>query len=179
MTLQAQYSGSILDFVQTDNSTICSQLSDTNLDWPNIIERLKQQFAQLPHLAGDVVLGLSHSQSKLNIEVVILYRGLVFPIGFDLVNDHYGEASIQAIHQQARLLKTRHLETASKFIVPVLIATKSSPQGGEIVVSEDLVANTMCDNGENIAALVEHFSNQYKDDQIILSDWLDSDSITT
>ncbi|WCP67800.1 hypothetical protein LYZ37_03525 [Vibrio tubiashii] len=175
MTLHAQYTASILDFVQSENSDICAQLSHSTSDWQTKIDLLKQQFNLLPHLAGDIVLGLSQADSNLGIEVVILYRGLVFPVTIDLVHQGYTEESKANIHQQARRLKECHLESKSKFIVPVQIATNATPQGGAITVSEDLVADTMCDTGEHLAALVEHFSNQYKDDQIILSDWLDSD----
>lgn len=174
MTLHAQYSGSILDFVQADSTSICGHLSGTHIDWQSKVELLQQQFNQLPHLAGDVILGLSDHDLGLEIEIVILYRGLVFPVAIDLVSDRYDEKAIASIHQQARSLKEQHEKSGTKFIVPIQIATKAKPQGGAITVSEDLVANTMCDNGNHLAALIEHFSNQYKDDQIILSDWLES-----
>ncbi|MDC5803805.1 hypothetical protein OPW36_02970 [Vibrio europaeus] len=175
MTLQAQYFASILDFVQSESSDICVQLSHSIADWQTKVDLLKQQFNQLPHLAGDIVLGLSQADSKLDIEVVILYRGLVFPLVIDLDSEKYNEELKANIHQQARRLKECHIESKPKFIVPVQVAINATPQGGTITVSEDLVADTMCDTGEHLAALIEHFSNQYKDDQIILSDWLDSD----
>ncbi|KJY85100.1 hypothetical protein TW81_01905 [Vibrio galatheae] len=172
MTLHAQYSSSIFDFVTTDSAILCSQL--TGSDWPRRVELLKQQFKQLPHLAGDIVLALSHRQSQLDIDAVVLYRGLIFPLMFDFNHDHYTAESQAYIHQQARRLKQQHSASAAKFIVPVQVTTQAYPQSSEIIVSEDLIANTMCDNGEHLSALVEHFSNQHKDDQIIASDWISS-----
>lgn len=173
MILKPLYSASILDFVQTDNGELSTHFQDSR-QWQDQIELLKAQFNQLPHLAGDVVLGLSAEQGEFSVEVVILYRGLVFVIAIGFDEQTYTEAKQARLHQQARTLKQQHRASADKFIIPVAIETKAEPQGGAIHVSEDLVANTMCDNGQHLAALIEHFSNQYKDDQIILSDWLAS-----
>ncbi|MEF1288386.1 hypothetical protein [Vibrio sp. M260118] len=175
MALHAHYSSSILDFTQTDSALIYAQLSTSNSHWLSKIELLKHQLNQLPHLAGDIVLGLLDLETELDIEAVILYRGLVFPIAIDLDNEQYQDVSKANIHQQARVLKEQHQSSAEKFIVPILLTVKATPQGAAIAVSEDLVANTMFDTGEHLAAMIEHFSNQYKDDQIILSEWL-SDS---
>jgi len=172
MALHAHYSSSILDFTQTDSASICAQLSTSDRHWLSKIELLKHQLNQLPHLAGDIVLGLSGLGTELDIEAVILYRGLVFPIAIDLDNEQYQDVSKANIHQQARVLKEHHQGSAAKFIVPILLTVKATPQGAAIAVSEDLVASTMCDTGEHLAAMIEHFSNQYKDDQIILSQWL-------
>lgn len=172
MALHAHYSGSILDFTQTDSASIYAQLTTPDSHWLSKIELLRHQLNQLPHLAGDIVLGLSGLESELDIEAVILYRGLVFPVAIDLDNEQYQDVSKANIHQQARVLKEQHQGSAAKFIVPILLTVKATPQSAAIGVSEDLVANTMCDTGEHLAAMVEHFSNQYKDDQIILSEWL-------
>lgn len=175
MTQQSYYSASILQFTQTDTEQILTHFSpQQKSDWKAKIELLKVQFNQLPHLAGDVVFGFAQPEINLTTEVIVLYRGLVFvlEIGFDAAQ--YDDQVTAALHQQAQQLKTAHIGSQSKFIIPVAIETSAAPQPSAIMVSEDLVANTMCDSGEHLAALIEHFSNQYKDDQIILSDWLES-----
>lgn len=175
MTQQCYYAASIVQFTETDTEQILTQLSIPEWSqWNAKIELLKTQFNQLPHLAGDVIFGFNRSDIGLSAEVVVLYRGLVFviQIGFDKAEYHADDSS--CLHQQALLLKTHHIGSQTKFIIPISIETKASPQPSAIMVSEDLVASTMCDSGEHLAAMIEHFSNQYKDDQIILNDWLES-----
>lgn len=175
MTASTLYAAPILQFTQTDTSTILTHLpTDQDSQWPATIELLKQQFEQLPHLAGDVIFEFTNQATTSVSAVIILYRGLVFVVAVGFEASDYQPEILAALHQQANELKQHHLASESKFIIPVSIETHASPQGGAIIVSEDLVAQTMCDNGQNLAALIEHFSNQYKDDQIILSDWLTS-----
>lgn len=175
MTQQAYYSASILQFVETDSQQILTHFDSLEQPkWQAIIRLLKNQFNQLPHLAGDVILRFEQAQFTLTAEVIVLYRGLVFIVSIGCDDDHYDQQKTTQLHQQALRLKQHHVGSRSKFIIPVAIETNASPQPSAIMVSEDLVANTMCDSGEHLAALIEHFSNQYKDDQIILADWLES-----
>lgn len=175
MTQQAYYSASILQFSEIDTQNILNHLSDeAQAIWQSKIDLLKTQFNQLPHLAGDVILGFNQPKLELDTEVVILYRGLVFVVSIGSDNGQYDEQQMSQLHKQALRLKKHHLGSQTKFIIPVSIETKASPQPSPITVSEDLVAGTMCDNGEHLAALIEHFSNQYKDDQILLDEWLES-----
>ncbi|MFM2589106.1 hypothetical protein [Vibrio sp. TBV020] len=175
MTVSTHYAAPILQFTQTDTSSILTQLPPEHHDkWQATIELLKQQFKQLPHLAGDIILEFTNQATTTVSSVIILYRGLVFVAAIGFEQSDYQPNVLTALHEQANGLKHYHLESRSKFIIPVSIETLASPQGGAIVVSEDLVAETMCDNGQHLAMLIEHFSNQYKDDQIILLDWLES-----
>lgn len=172
MTVSAYYSASIFDFVTADSASIADQLPGERTQWRAKIALLKQQFNLLPHLAGDVILSLNHQAQTL--DTVVLYRGLVFIVAIELDQRAYCQQKIDALLQQARWLKHSHNGSASRFIIPLYLAVNAPPQGSNIVVSEELVANTMCDNGTHLAALIEHFANQYKDDQIILCDWLAS-----
>ncbi|TFH91413.1 hypothetical protein [Vibrio ouci] len=175
MTASTLYAAPILQFTQTDTSSILTPFpSEQNSQWSATIELLKQQIEQLPHLAGDVILEFTNQATTSVSSVIILYRGLVFVVAVGCKASDYQPEVLAALHQQANELKQHHLASERKFIIPVSIETHASPQGDAIVVSEDLVAQTMCDNGQHLAALIEHFSNQYKDDQIILSDWLAS-----
>ncbi|WP_244225187.1 hypothetical protein [Vibrio aquaticus] len=170
------YADSILSFVETDTPTLLSTFPGSeHKHWKQAIDLLKNQFHQLPHLAGDLVLGLNNQTPELRIPVTILYRGLIFTIDIGFNNTDYQADTLDTLHQQARTLKHHHVASQSKFIIPVTLETQATPKGGAIVVSEDLVADPMCDTGEHLAALIEHFANQYKDDQIILADWLSSD----
>lgn len=169
------YAAPLIQFIETDTNAISNQLPpEDKLVWHKQIELLKLQCQQLPHLAGDIVLSFSSPTSEPTISAIVLYRGLVFVLGFGFESQTYQPAQLDTLHNQARMLKDQHIGSQAKFIIPVSIETQAAPQGGAINVSEDLVADTMCDNGDHLAALIEHFANQYKDDQIILSDWLAS-----
>jgi hypothetical protein len=83
----------------------------------------------------------------------------------------YQQEDIKSAHALALALKAHHRPCHDRFIVPVVISTSASPQGSEIQVSSDGVFNTMMDSGENLAALLEHFANQFKADEIDVKAW--------
>ena len=133
---------------------------------------LKKQLSELPHLAGHIYMHLSLPHSEWIADCVVLYRGLIFVIAIDQQSDTYQQHDLATAHAMARSLKEHHSASRDKFIIPVLLAPNAAPQGSAIQVSEDLVAATMSDTGEHLAALIEHFSNQYKDDEILADEWL-------
>ena len=132
---------------------------------------LKKQLTQLPHLAGHLFLRLPLPQHQGIADCLLLYRGLIFILSLDQHSDIYKKDEIERIYQMATALKQHHAASKDKFIVPILIAPNAEPQGSAIHVSEKLVANTMCDTGENLAELIEHFANHYKDDEILAHQW--------
>ncbi|UPQ87382.1 hypothetical protein [Vibrio sinaloensis] len=170
MTMPSRYSAPLLDFVAADPVTISSSLSGERSVWLNTITLLKQQLQQLPHLAGDIVLGLEHQQQAF--DTVILYRGIVFVVAVDFDQQDYRPDVMDALLKKAQYLKQHHLGSQTRFIVPLYLVSHAQAKGSPILVSPQLVANPMCDNGEHLALLIEHFANQYKDDQIMLNEWL-------
>ena len=82
MTVSADYSASILDFVTADAASISHHLLGDRTQWLAKIERLKQQFNLLPHLAGDVILSLNHQAQSF--DTVVLYRGLILIVAIEL-----------------------------------------------------------------------------------------------
>lgn len=172
--IKAHYSDSLFDFTSLEPTTIISRLHQSShaSSWLTAIECLQLQFKSLPHLAGDIALQIALDECQ--IEAAVLYRGIVFIIQFDLDSSHHLPTHQEKTHQLACKLKQYHQGSEALFIVPVLLTFNAMPQGCDIVVSEHLVANTICDNGDNFAALIEHLANQYKADQILLADWLNS-----
>lgn len=177
---QPYFSSSIYDFCQTeltnDNSDLTLFLQPFDkaeqADWIAKVTLLQARLTELPHLSGSILLNAPTPFDEDNAEVVILYRGLIFVLRIDLNRKHYSDDSITQVHQQAYAFKNQHLISRDKFIIPVLLSTSASPSGAPIQVSEDLVANTMCDSGEHLAALIEHFANQYRADEILLEEWI-------
>tara|TARA_Y100001960_G_scaffold327071_1_gene412642 strand:- start:4034 stop:4576 length:543 start_codon:yes stop_codon:yes gene_type:complete len=135
------------------------------------LELLRAQLNDLPHLAGHIFVNFPVPATSECVTSVILYRGLIFVVSIDHHGLEHDPKSQSQVHHFARQFKEHHTASKDKFIIPVLLTPNAQPQGAAIHVSEDLVANTMCDSGENLAALIEHFSNQYKDDEIIAEQW--------
>lgn len=134
-------------------------------------ELLSRRLNALPHLAGHVFLNLPVPHSSECTASVILYRGLIFVISIDHAAQEHCPTLMAKTHQFATQFKQHHDPSKDKFIIPIVLTPNAQPQGSAIHVSEDLVANTMCDTGEHLAAMIEHFSNQYKDDEIAVDAW--------
>lgn len=177
---QTHFSSSLYDFCQLNLENHPLELARflqqfgqrAKAEWENTIALLKDKLSELPHLSGSIILNAPTPSDNLHSEAVILYRGLIFVLKIDQNSKSYAEEALTEVYDQARAYKEHHPASGDKFIIPVLLATAASPQGGAINVSEDLVANTMCDNGAHLAGLIEHFANQYRADEIAMSEWL-------
>lgn len=177
---QTHFSSSLYDFCQLNLENHPLELARflqqfgqrAKAEWENTIALLKDRLSELPHLWGSIILNAPTPSGNLHSEAVILYRGLIFVLKIDQNSESYAEEALTKVYDQARAYKEHHPASGDKFIIPVLLATAASPQGGAINVSEDLVANTMCDNGAHLAGLIEHFANQYRADEIAMSEWL-------
>ncbi|NIY82793.1 hypothetical protein [Vibrio hepatarius] len=173
------YSSSIYDFSQLnptgEESALAAFINEFSTNeqakWRKTVALLQEQLQQLPHLSGSLLLNLETPSLNTRCDAVILYRGLVFVVCLDVDASDYSVEPIEQTHDKALGFKQHHPTCADKFIVPVLLATAAQPQGSAIHVSEDLVADTMCDTGAHLALLIEHFANQYKADEITLKDW--------
>ncbi|MCW8335406.1 hypothetical protein [Vibrio paucivorans] len=160
----------LLQFCQQPTAEILQPFSIQE-EGSDKVEHLQRWLTELPHLAGNVLLHFPCPSLERQIDAVVLYRGIVFVIEMKLGGSSYTSADVAATSQLAHALKAHHQASHDKFVVPILIATKANPQGAAIQVSSDLVCNTMCDSGEHLAALIEHFSNQFKYDEIMVEDW--------
>lgn len=178
--IQTHFPSSLYDFCQLNLDNHPLELArflqqfgqGAKAEWENTLALLKDKLSELPHLSGSIILNAPTPSDNLHSEAVILYRGLIFVLKIDQNSESYADAALTQVYDQARAYKEHHPASSDKFIIPVLLATAASPQGGAINVSEDLVANTMCDNGAHLAALIEHFANQYRADEIAMSEWL-------
>ncbi|WP_240457296.1 hypothetical protein [Vibrio neptunius] len=170
--------------LNTPLCTFCHQLDTVNIAdlslltpdakqmWQDKIALLQKQLTTLPHLAGQVILRLPMGIESEEIDAVVLYRGIVFVIQLELESNSYQADSITKVHQLARKLKDLTPLNKARYMVPVLLAAKAKPQAGPLAASQDLLFDTMCDSSEYLSALIEHFSNQFKADEIDAENWL-------
>lgn len=170
--MKTSYHASLFDFSQSDIRSLAPHLNRELSKATLMITTLQQQLSTLPHLAGDIAFDVEIEQQT--IECVVLYRGIVFVIASDSQSSNHQTKHIENLHHLALHLKQHHKPSLACFVVPVLLTYNAQPQGCDITVSESLVAKPICDNGNHFAALIEHLSNQYKADQIIASEWLQS-----
>ncbi|MCK6265379.1 hypothetical protein KP803_19105 [Vibrio sp. ZSDE26] len=167
------HSASLYDFSRSSlNAIISKHQVDASFKLKEKVELIQSQLNELLHLAGDIIFDypIPHNESKSN--VIFLYRGLVFVVIFKFNENEYHQKDIDVTQQLAFALKTHHSLCQDRFIVPVLIATGAESQGCDIQVSTERVINTIVDNGHNLAALLEHFSNQFKADKIDADAWI-------
>ncbi|MEZ9231771.1 hypothetical protein AB4259_11900 [Vibrio amylolyticus] len=137
----------------------------------DLIAVIQTQLKELLHLAGYIFIEYQIGKTQLKADAVVLYRGLVFVVVFRSGESAYRQVDIELAQQLAFALKEHHQPSHDKFIIPVVLSTHSAPQRSEIHVSPNGVFNTILDNGDNFAALLEHFANQFKADEIDSGEW--------
>lgn len=172
MTSPSLYSASLYDFSRTHCDTITSIFQEGHLHhWADKVQLIQVQLKELLHLAGNILFEYPVPNNESKADVIILYRGLIFLVVFNVGENEYKEEDIALAHTLAQGLKAHHAASLDKYIVPIVISTCAMPQGSDIHISPEGVFNTMLDNGDNLAALLEHFSNQFKADEIDANAW--------
>ncbi|WGW01027.1 hypothetical protein QF117_09460 [Vibrio sp. YMD68] len=168
------YSASFYNFSLADKETLALDIEHSlPADMSEMIRVVQLQLKELLHLAGQVVFEYQVSDMHPKANMIMLYRGLVFVVVFRIGEREYKAEDIDLAEEIAMTLKKHHSQCEDRFIVPVVIATEAVPKGCDIEVSPQRVMNTIVDNGSNLAALLEHFANQFKADEIEVQRWLE------
>ncbi|MGC9458710.1 hypothetical protein [Vibrio genomosp. F10] len=168
------YSASFYHFSLADKELLALDIAPSlPTDMSERIRIVQSQLKELLHLAGQVVFDYQVADMPHKANMIMLYRGLVFVFVFRIGEREYKAEDIALAQEFAMALKKDHSLCADRYIVPVVIATEAGPKGCDIEVSPQRVMNTIVDNGNNLAALLEHFANQFKADEIEVIRWLE------
>lgn len=176
------YNSSFEKFVNTNANSILGELCDnyhgdapttTREAWKAEIEIMQNKLSELDDENSQIIFEYDIPRLGKRIEVVLLYRGIVFCIEFKVGESKILEADIDQVLDYALDLKNFHKFSQDKVIVPILVATKYSRRTTDIKMSvyDDRVVNPLVSDKSGIGALIKKILGKFPGEAPIDSNW--------
>ena len=177
------YNSDFATFLYTDSDSIYRILDDnyhgdalttTRDAWKAEIEIMKNVVSKFCDTNGQVIFEYDIPRLGKRIDVVLLYRGIVFCLEFKVGESKILETNIDQVLDYALDLKNFHKFSEDKVIVPVLVATNYSSRSSSIQMSvyDDRVVNPLVTGKAGISALIEIVLNEFRNESPVHKDWI-------
>ena len=177
------YNSDFATFLYTDSDSIYRILDDnyhgdalttTRDAWKAEIEIMKSVVSYFGDDNGQIIFEYDIPRLGKRIDVVLLYRGIVFCLEFKVGESKILETNIDQVLDYALDLKNFHKFSEDKVIVPVLVATNYSSRSSSIQMSvyDDRVVNPLVTGKGGISALIEIVLNEFPNESPVHKDWI-------
>ena len=177
------YNSDFATFLYTDSDSIYRILDDnyhgdalttTRDAWKAEIEIMKSVVSYFCDDNGQIIFEYDIPRLGKRIDVVLLYRGIVFCLEFKVGESKILETNIDQVLDYALDLKNFHKFSEDKVIVPVLVATNYSSRSSSIQMSvyDDRVVNPLVTGKAGISALIEIVLNEFPNESPVHKDWI-------
>ena len=142
--------------------------------WTAEIGIMKKTISRLPCDNGRIVFEYDIPRLGKRIDVVMLYRGVIFCIEFKAGQSSILEADIDQVLDYALDLKNFHKLSHDHLIVPILVATKSSTSSSLIQMSvyDDRVVNPLVTGEAGLCSLIQAVLDRFPDEDAVDSNWM-------
>lgn len=177
------YNSDFTTFLYTDADSIYRILDDnyhgealttTRDAWKSEIDIMKNVVSSLNDAGGKIIFEYDIPRFGKRIDVVLLYRGIVFCLEFKVGESKILESNIDQVLDYALDLKNFHKFSDDMVIVPILIATNYSSRSTSIQMSvyDDMVANPLITGKAGIATLIEKVVERFPNEAPVHDDWI-------
>jgi len=177
------YNSDFATFLYTDSASIYRILDDnyhgealttTRDAWKAEIEIIKNVVSSLCDSNGQIVFEYDIPRLGKRIDVVLLYRGIVFCLEFKVGESKILESNIDQVLDYALDLKNFHKFSEDKVIAPILVATNYANRSTSIQMSvyDDMVINPLITGKTGISALIQNVLNKFPNETPVHNDWI-------
>ncbi|MBQ2903610.1 MAG: DUF2075 domain-containing protein [Clostridia bacterium] len=177
------YHSTFASFLNKDFDSIFGTLCDnyhgdalttTREAWHGEIAIMKNVIASLNDPNGQIIFEYDIPRLGKRIDVVLLYRGIVFCVEFKVGESKILEADIDQVLDYALDLKNFHKFSEDKVIVPILTATEFSKHTTDIHMSvyDDRVVNPLVTGKNCISALIQKVLERFPYETPVNPDWI-------
>lgn len=149
-------------------------LTTTREAWKEEIKLMKNLLSSLCDVNGQIIFEYDIPRLGKRIDVVLLYRGIIFCIEFKVGENKILEADIDQVLDYALDLKNFHKFSADKLIVPILVATNYSRNSTDIQISvyDDKVVNPLVAGATSISGVIQKVTAKFPNETDINKDWI-------
>lgn len=177
------YHSDFLSFLSQSTDSVFGMLCDgyhgdtlttTREAWKSEIEIMKSVLSALPYQTGQIIFEYDIPRLGKRIDVVLLYRGIVFCLEFKVGESKIFEADVDQVLDYALDLKNFHKFSQEKVIVPILVATKFSDHTTSVQMSvyDDRVVNPLVTGETSLLNTIVQVFNRFPNETAVNKDWI-------
>ena len=177
------YNNDFLSFLNSGTTSVFGKLCDnyhgdalttTREAWKSEIEIMRSVISKLNDKNGKIIFEYDIPRLGKRIDVVLLYRGIVFCIEFKVGESKILEGDIDQVLDYALDLKNFHKFSQDNVIVPILVATKVSKSTTDIQMSvyDDRVVNPLVGGENGISDLITKVLNRFPNETPVNENWI-------
>ena len=177
------YDNNLIDFLSEAEVSILGKLCDryhgdakttTREAWKGEISAMKDTLSRFSDKNGRIIFEYDIPRLGKRIDVVLLYKGIVFCLEFKVGESHILEADVDQVLDYALDLKNFHRFSQNKVIVPILIATNYKWASSDIKMSvyDDRVINPLVTGESGIFSLVTAVLNRFPNESPVDLNWV-------
>lgn len=159
--------------------TLCNRFHGTALTttieaWEAEIVILKNVISQLNDRNGHIIFEYDIPRLGKRIDVVLLYRGIIFCLEFKVGESRILEMDVDQVLDYALDLKNFHKFSKDKVIAPILIATKYFNHTNNIRMSiyDDKIINPLVTGEFGILDLIHKVLDKFPTEAPVSDDWI-------
>ena len=178
----AYYSSDISEFLKQSPQTVLGHLTEHHAHdlnapqrnaWLGQITVLQDQLQAFPE--GSVAFEFSIPRMGKRVDIVVIYRGIIFIIEFKVGTPTFDAAAIDQVTDYALDLKNFHAGSHERRLVPVVVASRAPDHAFALQWSPDGIASPLLCNEKNLAQAIEATASLMPPQPALsLSDWLTS-----
>ena len=180
---RCMYENSFVQFLTESEMSILGTLTDhyhgdvrtTSLEaWKEEIHIMKMTLSGLEDRNGRIVFEYDIPRLGKRIDVVLLYKGVVFCIEFKVGEHRILEADIDQVLDYALDLKNFHKFSRDKVIAPILVATEygESSESIRMSVYDDGIVNPLITGRSNLHKLIHGVLCRFPNEEAIDNNWI-------
>ena len=149
-------------------------LTTTREAWKSEIEIMRDVVSKLNDRDGQIIFEYDIPRLGKRIDLVLLYRGIVFCIEFKVGESRILEGDIDQVLDYALDLKNFHKFSQDKVIVPILVATNFPNSSTDIRMSvyDDRVVNPLVTGKNGILDLITRVIYRFPNESPVNSNWV-------
>lgn len=149
-------------------------LTTTRESWKSEIGIMRDVVSKLNDRDGQIIFEYDIPRLGKRIDLVLLYRGIVFCIEFKVGESRILEGDIDQVLDYALDLKNFHKFSQDKVIVPILVATNFPNSSTDIRMSvyDDRVVNPLVTGKNGILDLIKKVIYRFPNESLVNSNWV-------
>ena len=177
------YDNSLIAFLSETDVSILGKLCDnyhgdakttTREAWKGEISVMKDALSRFTNKNGRIIFEYDIPRLGKRIDVVLLYRGIIFCLEFKVGESHILEADVDQVLDYALDLKNFHRFSQDKVIVPILIATNYRGSSSDVKMSvyDDQVVNPLVTGETGILHQITAVLNRFPNESPVDPNWV-------
>lgn len=149
-------------------------LTTTREAWKSEIMIMRNMLSKINDNNGQIIFEYDIPRLGKRIDVVLLYRGIVFCVEFKVGESTILEADIDQVLDYALDLKNFHKFSQDKLIVPILVATRYTQHSTDIQMSvyDDRVVNPLITGENGLFELITKVLDKYPNETPVDANWI-------